>query len=175
MSNTFTIKDTKAEKIVKGLKSKIEEVKKDFFTIRHLTSMHELSAIEIEKKYNAILRVEDKEIEEDENKSIAKSVKLLTKGKKSRVLYEIIYGSHGLTITVGDDPYRVGIYLLKYADFACEGLKQVIFTKKCLDRIENYKIDINNGQTIGECTVFDREDKSIIGKLVAAMRGSSKA
>lgn len=172
MKNTITLKGNKAQKLVKGLKSKIEEVKNEFFTIRHLTSLHELSAIEIEKKYNALLRIEDIEINENGHNAIVKSVKILSKGKKNRILYEVRYGSHGLIIMIGDNAHKIGIYSVRFSDFACENLTQIIFTKKCLDRLEHYKIDIVDGLANGTCTVYDRKDKSFLGKLVAYLKGS---
>lgn len=174
MSNAIELNEKQVNNIIKSLNSDIEKIKKEFYAIRDEASMSGFSEKAVLQKYNAIMRIDDTQVTENDINYIVKSVKIISKNH-NKLLYEIRYGSNGLTIIIGDDKYREGIYLVKFSDFTLNKLTELMYTKKLLDRYEYYIINMSpEGVLTGEYKSSDRRNVSFLGAIVLKIRKAFK-
>lgn len=160
------IPQNKLKIMLKKVQQRIDDVKKEFFSIRQFTSMGELGEIEIYKKFGGVLKSENIIINDNGTQYTLKSIKIYDKNVKDKLLYDITYGHNGISITIGDDPNRVGIYYVKFLDFNCESLREVVFNRKCIDRLENYRLKIIDNDNIESEIMFtERSDRSLLNKI----------
>ena len=160
MKNKYKYAYSKAQK-------KIYKLKTVFFNLRSIMNTGGYSVKTLEKMYKGIVKSGTVE----ENGFKLQFVSVFDKKDSNKLKYEIKYGINGVSIKVTNDELISGIHYIKFEDFDCNKIQEIVYNYYTYDRIETYRMFIKEDSTINVKFSFkNKENLNIFGNIWAFLR-----
>lgn len=170
MEEQKVVSPKKLKRVLKKSMRYIKEVRNEFFYIRNLVSS-EAGKREIEKKYNGMLFTDTRGVYDKGVIRNVKTIKIYGKKQRDRILIDITYDASGISITIGDNPKKIGVFFARFYDYNCENIQQVIYNHQGFTKIKSYDISVSKDKTLeGTQTDYERPDKTLITALLGFRR-----